>query len=396
MRKLKKKDVIVIIAGTVLLLLLAYIGFRILPKNRMLQEIANAMKPVIEASNQSLHLKLDATIDDQKIAMDSEIYLMQEGTQEYLCTNIGEFPIYITDNLLLFENGKAFKISEKIEEKAIDYKTLFSYINTVYKILDINCDKTEEETRYMVEVTGEELQTLLTLLPVENELLEGIENLQLVLVTRQNILYSIGMYGNVTSAAKKIEMNVLLSNFMELNAGSFSIPKAVKEAVANVDRDALFTLTEDLYRLIEAVSNLSKEEIMEGMAYINVNCGILNLNNSFSLMELQNNSGNSDFKIDKEQIMEVIVFLCIEGDISCEETKAGYRYELLLKEETMESIVNTFVPELSKYGVVIQNGSAYILLKEEEISSINMNINGNISILMANIPASIGVEICFQ
>ena len=39
------------------------------------------------------------------------------------------------------------------------------------------------------------------------------------------------------------------------------------------------------------------------------------------------------------------------SDISCEETKAGYRYELLLKEDTMESIVNTFVPELSKYGI---------------------------------------------
>ena len=34
MRKLKKKDIVLIIAGIIFLLLLAFIGIRILPKNR--------------------------------------------------------------------------------------------------------------------------------------------------------------------------------------------------------------------------------------------------------------------------------------------------------------------------------------------------------------------------
>ena len=119
-------------------------------------------------------------------------------------------------------------------------------------------------------------------------------------------------------------------------------------------------------------------------------------NSSVSLKDLQNGTSDSNISIDREKMMEAILFLCIEGDLFCEETKEGYGYELQLKEDVMQSIISTFVPELVNHVVKVQSGSAYILLKEERISNVNANIDGNITVLMAEIPASIDVEICFQ
>ena len=53
-------------------------------------------------------------------------------------------------------------------------------------------------------------------------------------------------------------------------------------------------------------------------------------------------------------------------------------------------------PELVNHVVTIQNGSSYLMIKEENISTIQVNIEGNIKVLLAEIPASIDVEICFQ
>ncbi len=396
MRKLKKKDIVLLFAGTIFLILLAYIGIRIVPKNRMIKEIADAMNPIIKAENQSFHLRINGNIDDKEMVMDSDIYLLKDQSQEYFIAELGEIPIYITDNLLIFENGKAFKIKEETEEKAIDFKTLFSHISTVYRMLDIIYEKTEEESSYKVQVTGEELRTLLDLLPVEYDMVENVEELQLTLVIRDKKLHALEFYGSAVDSDKKVELHLCLSNFKELEAGSYSIPETVRTTVKNVDRSSLLILTKDLYRLIVAASKFNQEEAMDGMVYITANCGILNLNSSVSLMELLNGSTNSNIKLDKEKMVEIILYLCIEGNLSCAETKEGYRYELQLEEDVMQSIVSTFVPELVNHVVTIQNGSSYLILKEENISTIQVNIDGNIKVLLADIPASIDVEICFR
>ena len=396
MRKLKKKDIVLIIAGIIFLLLLAFIGFRILPKNRMIKEIAQALQPVIEAENQFLHLKLDGTVDDKEILLDSDIYLITDQSQEYVIAKMSEIPIYITDNLLIFENGKAFRISNEMEGKIIDYKGLLSHISKIYGLLDIACEKTEEETTYKVQVTGEELDKLLNLLPVEYEAIENIEELQLTLVTRENKLSTLEFYGRTVASDKKVELHLDLSGFKELAAGSYVIPEAVSYTVKNVDRASLLTLTEDLYRLIVAASKFEQEEAMTGMVYVKVDCGILHLNSSVPLKNLLDGSSNSKINLDKEKMLEIILYLCIEGNLSCAETKEGYRYELQLGEDVMQSIVSTFVPELVNHVVTIQNGSSYLILKEEDISTIHVNIDGNITVLMAEILASIDIEMCFK
>ena len=46
--------------------------------------------------------------------------------------------------------------------------------------------------------------------------------------------------------------------------------------------------------------------------------------------------------------------------------------------------------------ITFQKSDAYIILKEDKISTIDINIGGSVKILMADIPANIEIEICFK
>ncbi len=393
--KNRKKDFVLIIAGIIFAALVIYIGVNLSPKNRMIKEIAAALQPVLKSENQSMRLDVNTVINEKTMQMNADIYMVEAENRQYLVVESQDFPIYITDNILLLKNGKAFKIADEVQNKAIDYKNLFLQISTVYKVLDFTCEKSDLEKAYMVEVTGEDMETLLAMLPIENEILNGIEKIQVKLVTRDKKLNRIEIWGSADVYEKNAELSILMSDFKVLTE-EYEIPSLVKESVNNVDVDSLFSLSEDLYRLITVAKNFSQKENIDGTIYITANCGMLKINNKSNLGQLSNSSGNSGISVNIEGISEMIALLCLEGDISCTEDEGKYVYQLELSQETMQNLAQALVPELVNYVVDFSKGSSEVVVKDESISTIKIEIAGSINVLMTDIPANVSAEICFQ
>lgn len=392
----RKKGMVLIIAGIIFIALIFYIGINLTPKARMLKEITSALEPVLKEANQSMKLSMNVGRDDNSIQTDVRIYMLKEE-RKYFVMEVNGVPLYIADQLLVLKNGKAFEIADKEQEEKTDYKKLFSQIGIVYKAADFECVTSGQEKIYTVGVTEEEMDALLKTMPIDEFLADSIEKMQLKLVVREKALSRIEVLGTAKTGENAMEVSILLSDFQVLSKGSYVIPEVVKNSIENVDRDSLFSLSEDLYRLIKAATRFSGKETLGGTFQINVNCGILKLEHNGSLEELQKSSSNNlGISVNMDAVTNFVSLLCMEGEISCTNENDSFIYQLKLEPETMEILAQTLIPELVNYTLDFTRGNAEIILEKKSISAIKMDIQGNIDILISKIPASISVGIEFE
>lgn len=397
-----------------------YFGTKVLPKMNAVNEIIGALQPMIEAQNQSMDLEIDAKVKDEAIQLDSKLYMLTEDDRKYLVMEQESFPIYIVDNMLLFENGKAFLLADEIESQTdeLDYDKLFSLLMVLYEELDMTFVKTDLETSYSVMVTGEKMQEVLDILVPAEELLaienldlsQNMQQLQVCVVLQEGKLQRIEFAGegNIMDTTSSISLH--LSNFKLLESGAYPIPPAVIETVQTADKSTLFNLTEDVYRLAVALEPFSDIETIDGTVQVEVNCGLLQFDTTLDFQEMMKmTQEDADGNIGSEgadgedaqmnttalqNIPQMMGYLCMESEIRSVETQEGNIYTLVLEESAMQEICEMVIPELLNYVIDFKEGNVELLLTGDRISTMKITIDGSIRVLFSDIPAE--VNIVFQ
>ncbi len=374
-----------------------------LSRFRIGKEISDVLQPLLTEENQSIHLDISANVNGESFQLDSDIYLVKEGETAYFVMEQKEVPIYIVDNLLFFENGHAFKLADEMERPEQDYKALFLQIAAVYDEFDFSCIKTDLQTVYSVNVTGEQVQNLLeSAMPMdgmfinENISFENVETLTLEMIAQDEKLYEIKMTGNAIFDGKEISIEIVLSQFRVLETGAYEVPEAVSQAVATVDESTLFSLTGDVYRLFVGFDKLTKQETLIGTVLLDVNCGMLHFENTYPLNKLKTENIESVDEAGLENLPSMIGFLCLESEVRSIEITQGHVYTMTLDEASMQKISEKVVPELVNYVIDFTEGKVEILLKEENISSMKIEIGGSLRVLFSNVPAEVEVEFSFH
>lgn len=397
MHKKKKLYMALGIAGIILLAVLIYIGTAILPKLQIGKEISDLLQPVLTEENQSMHLDIAADFAGEQMTMDSNIYKVKQDEVSYLVLEQMDFPVYIVDNILLLENGHAFKIAETVEKPKRSYDDLFVQIAAAYEVFDITCVKNDSESKYSINVIGEQVQELLAMaMPTDKAPVDSIEKLQITMTAHNSRLDRIEMTGKAEVNGNAVQVEVIISDFRELEPGKYEIPKVVKDAVKTVDRDSLFNLTEDLYRLLAAFEQFQNEENKNGTVTLHANCGIINFENTFELESFVNNGNGSMDTEEIENLPAMIGVLCMEGEIRCTENAEAFVYTLSLDETSMEKITGMVVPELVNYVMHLTDGVAKVVVEGNHITSIEIAIKGNINILITKFPMEVGIEFQYE
>ena len=358
--------------------------------------ISELLQPMLDAKNQTMHIAVSAEFGGKTLALENDVYLVTEDELSYLSIEQNGTALYISDNVLFLENGKAFKIGDKLQTEVTSFKYLLPQIGGVYEVLKITAEETETETAYSITVTGEQMDTLLTTAFLGDTLpVEGIEKLNLCLTEKGGKLESITFSGNGNLDGTSVLLNVTLSGFRILAAGDYPIPEEVKQSAATVDPDGLFSLTEDLYRLVLALPPLADTESIDGTLELTVDCGLLQVDTDLKLSDMKTTSG-SQLDPDKLQALpEILGWLCMEGNISCTPREDAYVYALELDQQGMQDLSRMILPELSQYGGNLTEGSVTVILKNNSITSMNVSIKGKISALIAQIPIVIAAEFTF-
>lgn len=395
----KIKTWILIILGAILLvfvILAVCIGQRVIPTVNHALQIAELLRPMQEAENQTMHLDISAEVNGTPLILDSDIFLVTEDEMPFLAMEQKGAAIYVWENVLFLENGKAFRIGDKLQTTAFSYPDLLPYIGSLYETLKITAQEQNSGTTYSVTVTGEQVETLLEIASLANTLpADGIDGLQLQLTEKNGRLDTIVFSGSGWQDGTDVQLCVTVSGFRILAPGDYPIPEAVKLSAATVDPDSLFSLTEDLYRLVLALAPFADMESIDGTLALAVDCGLIQLHTSMRLSDLKT---FSDPQIDPEKLQalpQLLGWLCMEGDIRCIQNGNFYEYVLALDQQAMQDLSLMILPELGQYSDNLTAGSVTILLENDEISSMEVSIAGEISVLVVQVPLTVSAAFTF-
>lgn len=411
---MNRKKLTYIIVGIICIVLLVggiFFATSLYPRLSVGNKIVTLLEPIIKAENQSMDISIDARVKDEVITMESEVYFITEDDMRYLVMEQKDFPIFIADNLLLFENGKAFLLGEETVSQTLDYKTMFSLMLTLFEELDITEEKSEFETSYAILVTGEQMKSLLTsVLPSEEiflgnraDFIESVEQIQLKVVEKEEKIHCIELIGNGNRSGSPIDLRITITDIEILESGIYSIPEDVKESIETVDRNTLFNLSEDLFRLVKAVMPLTNSENLKGNVNILVDCGLLQINTKTDLEKLKNqtffdqesSSGTSN-NGQINELPKVLAYLAMESNIQCIQKENSYVYSMTLDADTMQELAEMIAPEIAESAVRFSNGDVTLVVLDETLSSMEVSIKGKINAFIVEIPASVGVEFTFK
>lgn len=397
--KRSKKTVLIVLCVVLLTIGIGapYIGLQVAPTVNHALRISELLQPVIDAENQTMHIAVSAEFGGNDLSAESNVYLVREDDAPYLVLEQNSNAVYISGNVLFLENGKAFKIGDKLQKQTASYEDLLAHIGVLYETLKITAEETDSEITYSVTVTGEQAKTLLEAASLGEALpVEGVEKLKLQLTEKNGRLDQISFSGSGNADGAAAQLHVTLSGFRILAAGDYPIPDAVKQAAATVDPDTLFSLTEDLYRLVLALAPFADMESIAGTLELTVDCGPLQLDTQMALSDLKTTS-NSQLDPDKlKALPEVLGLMCMEGDLSCTKEGSGYVYRLVLDQPAMQELARMILPELAQYGGNLTDGDASIHLENNAITSMRVSIEGKVSALLLQIPVTVGAEFVFD
>ena len=394
-----KKILLIVIAVIVLIAVIGavYIGTKIIPTVNHALHISELLQPMIEAQNQTMHISISANVDEKPISLNSDVYIVTDENIQYLALEQNGTVLYVADNILLLENGKAFKLGEKMQAQTASYGELLPQIGALYDVLKITAEETETETIYSVTVTGEQVDTLLSAVSLGEGLpVDGIQKMELSLTEGNGKLKQIHFSGRGEMDGTAVTLDVTISSFRILASGDYPIPDAVKSTVETVDPNGLFSLTEDLYRLFLALVPLADMEAIDGSLALHVDCGLLQLDTEMKLSDLKTSASG---QIDPEQLHnlpEMIGLLCMEGEIRCTPKGNAYIYTLELDEGAMQQLSRMILPELAQYSGNLSEGTVTILLEGETVSTMDISIEGKINALITQIPITVGAIFTFD
>lgn len=393
--KRSKKPVLIILCVIALAVVVGIlcIGLHVAPTVNHALRIAELLKPVTDAKNQAMHIAVSAEFGGNDFSGESDVYLVTEDNASYLALEQNGNAVYVSDNILFLENGKAFRLGDTMQTQMQSMDALLPQIGALYEALKITAEETDGQHIYTVTVTGEQVKTLLEAASLGVALpVEGIHQLRLQLTERNGKLHNIIFSGSGNTDKAEVRLQVTLSGFRILAAGDYPIPGEVKQSAATVNRSELFSLTEDLYRLVLALTLFADMDKIGGTLNLAVDCGPLQLDTQMTLSDLKTAS-NSQLDPEKLQTLpEALGLMCMEGDISCTKDGGAYVYRLILDQPAMQALARMILPELAQYGESLTEGEVSIRLEHNAVTSMKVFIEGKVRALLAQIPVTIDVE----
>ena len=395
----RRKGIFLLAAGILLLagvMAAVCAGLGAAPAVNHALRISELLQPVTEADQLAMHVAVSAKINSETVDLESDVTIIAGAEPRFLILEQRGITLYVADNVLFLENGRAFRLGDAMQTHAASYAALLPRIGALFDQWQITAEQTEEGAVYEITVTGEAAEQLLAVVsPAETLPVAGIRELKLALTEKRGVLEEIRFSGAGRVNGTAVAILVELSGFRFPVSGEDPVPEAVRQRAATVDPGELFSLTEDLYRLVLAIEPLAHGEPVAGNLSLAVDCGPLQMDTELNLSELQTDSG----QIDPEQLRalpEMLALICMEGDIRCTFRDGSYVYGLELDRQSMQELARMILPELEQYGSSLTGGSVTVVVKNNKVVSMNVSIGGAVRVMLVQLPISVTVEFSFD
>ena len=387
---------------------------------------ANAYKLLQEFSDRpeyAMTLSLNTKLDDQLTHADIEVTKTQVDGHTVTCIQNDGISLYYADGAVIMENGKAYQISDLYP----DYSSLPAEAAKMFQALSFTTSRSGETVTCSLTAEGENAKTLLEILvPEQLENLSDTQKLMVELASDGNEIQSLcfSSEGTLIDDAK-----TLYSISAELKPDevdeTFTVPEPVRETVCSGKTESETEISEDLFRLLSAWTDLSQEESFTANVTLGVECIPISLNERMkyerAIVEgekigcIRKNDlavyfANGNFcdqngvrlnaqeneLTDRAHLVEVLYQVCQNGEFKCTDTgNDTWLYTLTLDQDAMKEVAYAAAPEMENLPVTLTSGSIQIMVKGNSITELDCSCTGGLDALAEKAPVTVSAKMGF-
>lgn len=390
-------------------------------------EVADAyalLQDFTEQTEYAVSMTVDAELDGQLAYADIDMTKTVVDGHSVTGIQTNGISLYYADNSVILENGKAYKISALHP----DYTEILTEAAKMYQKLSFTTEKEDGNTVYCLTAEGDNAKDLLSILiPDQAEHLSDTQKVEAELTVAEDEIQSLAFTSEGTLLdSDKTPYTVSAKIMPEQVKEGYEVPELVKETVCSGETENLEPITEDLFRLLSAWTELQQEEAFTADFTLGAQCGPITLDEEMQYAQVKledckieairkgdfvvyfsdgsfcDQSGNllneeENEGVDRARLLEVLYQICINGEFSCTDTgNDTWLYTLSLDEENMKNVAYTVIPEMSSMEAVLKEGSIQISVKDTMISEIICSCTGGLDALADAAPVTVSAEFVFS
>jgi hypothetical protein len=418
-RKKKKRILILAVVLAIIIATGTFVVIKIITAvnaYELLQEFA-------DRPEYAMTLSLDTELDDQLTNADIKVTKTQVDGHTVTCVENEGISLYYADSAVIMENGKAYQISELYP----DYSSLPAESAKIFQMLSCTTSRSGEKATCSLTAEGENARTLLKIfLPEQLDNLSDTQKLTVQLTSVDNEIQSLlfSSEGTLVDDAKTPYTISAELKPVEIDE-SFAVPEPVKETVCSGQTESGTAISEDLFRLLSAWTDLSQEEAFTSNVTLGVNCSPISLNESMkyerTIVDGQGIScirkndlivyfANGSFcdqnglrlnaqdneLIDRAHLLEVLYQVCLNGEFKCADTgNDTWLYTLTLDEAAMKEVAYAAAPQMENLPAILNSGSIQIMVKGTSLTELDCNCTGGLEALAETVPVTVSAKMSF-
>ncbi|MGN1343456.1 MAG: hypothetical protein ACI4U3_02685, partial [Traorella sp.] len=409
-RKHLKTPILIIIAFISGIILTAFIFIFINKFDDL--KVYELLKKYANQDQISLTLNSHIQTDDENIDLKADIYKNQLDNQPIYAISQDDYVIYYYQDKLFLENGKAYQISDTYP----NYSKLLDETIKIYQNVDIE----KENTTYKITANQDQTKQIMSILAPSLYSYIDTANLSIELAMDENeidkiIFKSNGTLNNQETYQIDASLNINESYI-------FEIPSSLSKKILENDYETNQIFTEDIIRFFKAWNQCYHQNQLPIDIFVQANCGPLQIEDQLTYIrynidgkqvnEIQKNdyqlfftdtlicdqNGNqitNKIEIDTSKLFDLIYEICMQADISSEQSDDLFVYTISLDEEAMLDLAHAMVQSTNQLNLLFDEGALQIILKEDQINQIIVLCQGNLDVGFNQSKVDVGARLNF-
>ena len=375
-------------------------------------------------------LDMDASVQmdlgDETLQTDAHLFRTQADGKTILCIEENGVRLYYYDGSIYLENGSAYRTSGLFP----DYSTLGEHLLELYNATDVTYARESGEEVYSVTAYGQDAAQALSLLtPTIADSLSAVDSIDLCMHVQDGEIRSIEASGSCEAqdaGGVTQPMNVWAELTIQSGVQTpHSVPQAVTDAMAGGGYQGKLELTEDLLRVISAVSELGKRDPLAARVGLTANCGPVIFNTSLDYFRTTENgrsvtgirAGSVELWFTGEKVLtkdgktasaseqaltkcadllDIAYRACLEGGVTSTQTENGYTYTLTLSADRTRQAACAIAPDAEKLNVEYQPGTISLDVQDGKVTALRVELGGSVQVAVVDTQASLAAQFTFR
>lgn len=391
----KKTTLLTLIACAVLTIIGIILYFAKQPQVQIATEIASLSSDFLVDKDKSMKVQMTADVGQNHIELDAKAAMVKLHEKNILVIEENEHAIYLCGENLFLENGKGFCLEENKSGK----NSLLEQIVELYKATDIVKAAEGEEVIYSITAEGEKTKELLEVFITSMEgQLSSEGKVQIDMIAADGNLEAVKVYGEgklKDAMETPIKVSAVITDVKEINDVEQWLPEEVKNAILNGESSSYQVIGEEMYRLLLAWAEFLGEE-QTGLVALDVSCGPLVLETEYDWANILGGRAKAENGVYLKEIPDLVYEICMNGDFTYETVDRKYTFYISLDEKDMQKLSQMIAPQIVNQAVSLTDGTMEIVVDNNKIVGFEIEIMGDVTVLLSRLEASIGAKFSFE